>query len=58
MEENNHEEKQTNSFKLIKNSRGYGWEIKVISDDPMQLVNLAATVDNQARAAWAGMVEA
>lgn len=25
--------KQTDSFKLIKNSRGYSWEIRISSDD-------------------------
>ena len=56
--ESNNEDKQVNSFKLIKNSRGYGWEIKVISDDPNLLVSLAAKVDAEAKQAWAGMVEA
>ena len=51
-------EKQVNSFKLTKNSRGYGWEIKVISDNPTLLVDLAKAVDEQAKQAWAGMVEA
>lgn len=41
--ENGEIEKQQPSIKLIKNSRGYNWEIKVISPD----IDLVEKINNE-----------
>ena len=47
MNEENKEfvEKQTSSFKLSKMSKGYNWEIKIYSDDLIELQNKIMEMD-------------
>lgn len=39
---------QLSSFKLIKNSKGYGWEIKVYNKDPAMTIAQVETLNNRA----------
>ena len=44
---------EKNSFKLIRGQRGgYGFEIKVVSEDPDKLIPKAKELDKKAREAW------
>lgn len=43
---------QKNSFKLIKNTKGYFWEIKVIDEDPNALIAQVEKLDKLAREKW------
>lgn len=45
-------DKGLSSFKLIKNSKSYGWEIKVYDEDINIAMNKASIVDSLARAKW------
>jgi len=36
------------SFKLIKNSKGYGWEIKVYNSDPQLALEKTALINSNA----------
>lgn len=40
---------QTNSFKLIKNSRGYGWEIKIYDEDIKKIQDLIDEMNRWAK---------
>lgn len=42
-------QKQINSFKLIKNTKGYNWEIKVYDEDLNQLQEKVKMMNNWAR---------
>lgn len=41
------------SVKLIKNSRGYGWEIKIYNFDVKQILAEVKTTDNALRKEYA-----
>lgn len=43
---------QKSSFKLIKNTKGYQWEIKVVDDDISVLIRQAEILDNTAKQKW------
>jgi len=42
--------KQTSSAKLIKNSRGYGWEIKIYDDDIDEIMKKTQVLNEQFKA--------
>lgn len=49
-------EKQTNSFKLSKMSKGYNWEIKCFDDDADALKKKVKSMDDWAVQEW-GVIE-
>lgn len=45
---------ETNSIKLIKNTKGYQWEIKVYDNKGIEMIDQVAKIDSQLREKFKG----